>query len=341
MPSSLAKLYFEQISLPGGTARAADVLHYPYWAAPLRSALPTVVTVHDLIPLLLKPYRGSLLARAYTALVTAAARRATMLIVDSVSSQKDVIAHLRVPPERIRVIYLAASKAFQPASHAGVPAAVCQKYGLDAPFVFYVGGLDRRKNVQRLIAAYAKASPSLPCGHLLAIAGDVHRRGALFPDLPVVAHDLGIGHAVRFLGVVPDDDLPALYQAASAVAFPSSYEGFGLSPLEALACAAPVLCSDATSLPEVVGDAAVILDPHDEQAWAAALVRVLNDDGLRAELRRRGPRQAARFSWRATAEETAAVYYEAVARSQGTQGARSARSHAFQSPGCRGLSKEG
>lgn len=339
--SALAKLCFEQIGLPRAAGCVADVLHYPYWAAPLYSALPTVVTVHDLIPLLLEPYRGSPLARAYTALVTAAARRATMLIVDSAASRRDVLAHFRVPAGRVRVIHLAAGKRFQPADDAGKAVAVRQKYHLDAPFVFYVGGVDRRKNVPRLIAAFAEARSSLPRVHLLAIAGDVGRRGALFADLPAVARALGVGDLVRFLGVVPDDDLPALYQAAAAFAFPSSYEGFGLPPLEALACAAPVLCSSASSLPEVVGDAALILDPDDEQAWAAALVRVLGDEGLRAQLCRRGPRQAARFTWKRVAEETAAVYHEAAERWQASRGAHSARSHAFQSPGCRGLSEEG
>jgi glycosyltransferase involved in cell wall biosynthesis len=301
------KLYLEQLGAPLAARRERlDLLHYPYFAAPAYSPAPVVVTVHDLIPLLLPHYRGSALARAYTALAAVTTRRARTIICDSACSQRDVLRLLGVPAERTRVVYLAAAPEMRPASEAEMEA-VRQRFGLGERFVFYVGGLDRRKNLAVLLRAFARLLADHPDAEL-AIAGRQVSRGALFPDWQGYAGRLGIAGRVRFLGRVSEEEKAALYSASRAFAFPSLYEGFGLPPLEAMACGSPVLCADTSSLPEVVGEAGLLLPAGDDAAWAEALHRVWEDAELRAELRERGLARAAQFSWQKTAEETREVY---------------------------------
>jgi glycosyltransferase involved in cell wall biosynthesis len=186
---------------------------------------------------------------------------------------------------------------------------VRQSYSLDRPFVFYVGGLEWRKNVPALIHAFAE----VPEPWRLAIAGEpFHGRGRLFPNLIAEAREAGIVERVRFLGYVPAGDLPALHSLAGLFVYPALYEGFGLGPLEAMACGAPVLCSDRTSLPEVVGDAAELFDPTDPDDLPERLVELLRDEGARRALARQGLAHARTFSWRRTARETYAVYRDAL-----------------------------
>ncbi|MHB1416164.1 MAG: glycosyltransferase family 4 protein [Chloroflexota bacterium] len=288
------KVFQEQVGVPlAALSGRLDVVHYPYFAAPLVSPARTVVTVHDVIPLVLPGYRGSPLVRVYMALAATAARRAAAIICDSRHSQADAVRTLGVPAARTRVIYLAP--------------AVRRRYGLGERFFFYVGGLDRRKNLGVLLRAFAEVAAKHPEAQL-AIAGQAASTSPLFPDWRGMAAALGLGDQVRFLGHVSEADKALLYGAALAFAFPSLYEGFGLPPLEAMACGTPVLCADASSLPEVVGEAAILLPPADARAWGEALRRVWEDGELREELREKGLAQAAAFSWERTVRETVEVY---------------------------------
>ena len=217
---NLAKLWFEQAAAPRAAAEGgADLLHYPYFAAPLRRPARLVVTVHDLIPLVLPQYRGSPLVRAYMQLQAATTRRAALILTDSNASRHDVVRMLDVPRQRVRVIPLAVDPAWRPAS-AEAAEAVRAKYRLPARFVIYMGGLDVRKNVERLILAYARARASHGVGEPLAISGDPDRRGALFPPLRPLVEQLGLERHVRFLGYVDTGDMPALYSAAALAATP-------------------------------------------------------------------------------------------------------------------------
>lgn len=307
---NLGKVWVEQVSLPRACrAGGVDLLHVPYFGSPLRPSCPTVVTVHDLISLVLPHYRRSLLVKAYAATVSAAARKARVIIADSEFTKKDIVRLLDIPEERIVVVPLACEARFRPVEDSEHLLRLRQKYGLADRFALYIGGLDWRKNVPMLVRAFAASD----AGCQLAIAGEPYAgRGSLFPNLAEIARRCGVEERVRFLGLVPEEDKPALYSLATVFVFPSVYEGFGLTPLEAMACGAPVLCSDATSLPEVVGDAAVLFDPNDEKALAEALTCILSDDKRRGELRRRGLEQASRFSWRRTAEETLEAYKAAL-----------------------------
>jgi glycosyltransferase involved in cell wall biosynthesis len=309
---NLAKLWFEQRGAPVAAQRlGADLLHYPYFAAPASTPLPLVVTIHDLIPLVLPQYRGSGTVRAYMQLQAATARRAALILTDSNASRHDVVRVLGIPRQRVRVIHLAVDSHWRPVGEDAA-AAVRAKHRLPERFILYMGGLDVRKNVERLILAYARARASHGVSEPLAITGNPDRRGTIFPPLRPLVEQLGIERQVRFLGYVADEDQPALYSACTLAVYPSRYEGFGLPVLEAMACGAPVVCSNASSIPEVAGDAALTFDPDDELAFAEALARGLQDDPLRDELTEKGLARAASFTWEKTAAATLQAYRDVL-----------------------------
>lgn len=336
---SVRKLYTEQVGFPRFCrAHKAEIAHVPHFAPPLANVCPTVVTIHDVITSIFPEYAVSIPARAYGRLVAFSARLADAIIADSLHSRRDIVRRLGVPEERISVVYLAADPRFRPASRPTDLAGVRARYGLPERFIYYIGGLNRHKNLGALLHAYATLSGTvdgLPC---LAIAGRAQSaNSAVFPDprekarvlrLPVSEVDVeaaapaGSGQ-VRFLGFVPEEDKPLLYAAAELFVFPSLYEGFGLPPLEAMACGTPVISSNAASLPEIVGNGGLMVDPVDPAVLAEAMRAVLSDANLRASLSARGIAQAARFSWAQTAEQTVAVYEHVLAagrrRAKGTR----------------------
>ncbi len=334
---NLSKVWFEQVTFPRACRRLeADLAHVPHWGSPLRPTVPTVVTIHDVIPLLLPPYRGTLLVRLYTRLVAAAARRAAGVITVSHASQRDISTHLGLPAERVWVTYEAAPASMRSVNPAQVEA-VRRKYSLPERFLLYLGGFDVRKNVAGLLAAFAKVLEGIPstasvpcwapdqqppgagqrsgnrleqeCCPALVIAGRLPQRdGDFTPDPRRIARELGIESCVHFTGWVDEADKPALYAAAVTLVFPSHYEGFGLPVLEALACGVPVITSDVSSLPEIVGQAGLLVSPDDEAELAAAMEQIWHDVALRERLRGEALAQAARFSWQQTAQATAEVY---------------------------------
>jgi glycosyltransferase involved in cell wall biosynthesis len=267
--ANLAKLWFEQVTFPWACRRLrADVAFVPYWGSPWWQPCPVVVTVHDLIPLLLPLYRGGMHQRAYTALVSRTARRAAAVLTDSEASQRDIVAHLGIPAERVHAIYLAADPRYRPVTDRDELTRIRVKYGLpDGPFLLYLGGFDARKNVGRMIEAYARmrsgdrrqetgvrSQPVLspgpcpltpdPCPlPALVIAGKLPTSNTAFsPDPRPVAARLGVGDCVHCIGWVDEADKPALYSLALGTIFVSEYEGFGLPVLEAMACEKSTEC---------------------------------------------------------------------------------------------------
>jgi len=305
---NLGKVWFEQVYFPRVCRRwGADLAHVPYWGSPLRPPVPTVVTVHDLIPLLLPAYRGGPLVRLYTRLAAAAARRATAVLTDSLASKHDIETHLELPPQRVHCVYLAPGGLFSP-EPAPDDRAIRQSYGLPARYILYLAGHDVRKNVAGLVEAFATVAEA-DDDVTLVIGGRLpEREDPLFFDPRPLVSALGLAEEVRFVGWVDEAHKPALYRGAACAVFPSRYEGFGLPVLEALACGTPLVASNSSSLPELLGDAGFAIDPDDVQSLAGAMLACLVDDDLAAELRRRGPEQAARFSWARTAQATADVY---------------------------------
>ncbi len=312
--SNFRKVLFEQDNVPrAARAWQADVLHVPYWAPPLRSPVPIVVTIHDIIPLLLKEYRGSPLVSAYTGLVSAAARGSTLILTDSDASRADIIARLNVPPDRVRTIYLAADPRFTARVNPIDYAALRKNHDLPEDYVLYLGGFDARKNIEAALQVYTWAQDVLGEAFPLVIAGALpDRHDAFFHDPRVIAQQIDVESVVRFIGPVAEEDKVALYQQARAFLYPSIYEGFGLPALEALTCGVPVVGSNAASIPEIVGDAGMLVDPHDARAMAGALIAVCTEDQLHDELSERALAQAARFSWEKCARETVQAYEAAM-----------------------------
>jgi glycosyltransferase involved in cell wall biosynthesis len=311
-----AKLWFEQVGAPLAALRlGADVLHVPYFAPPLVSPVPVVVSILDIIPLLLPEYRGRAAVRAYMRLVASAARRARQILAISEATRADLVGHLGLAPERILVSPLAPGPQYRPFDPGQARTEVAARLGLCEPYIYYVGGLDARKNVATLVRAFARLRRHGGPRVALVIAGrPLGHDPLLFPDLERVIAEEGVAAEVRRVDAPPELN-PALYAAAEVFAFPSRYEGFGLGPLEAMACDTPVITSNASSLPEVAGDAAICVAPGDVSAWAEALWRVLADERLRAELRRRGLRRAAQFTYDDTAQITLRAYERAASSS--------------------------
>jgi glycosyltransferase involved in cell wall biosynthesis len=309
-----AKLWFEQITFPRiCRALELDLAHVPYFASPLLPPLPTIATIHDLIPIVLPAYRGGPLVRLYTSLVAAAARRAQLILTDSESSRRDILARLGIPAERVRVVYLAAGAEYQPVADQARLEMTRSKYRLPERFILYLGGFDRRKNVHGLLQAYKSASGFLGQEYPLVLAGRLPtKESALFPNLKRAIAESGMEESVVPTGWVTEEDKPALYTLASLFVYPSFYEGFGLPVLEAMACGTPVVVSRAASLPEIAGEAGLLVDPEEVTQMAQAIISVLSDETLRLELREKGLAQAQRFSWQKTAQQTLAAYQEVL-----------------------------
>ncbi|HET7088428.1 MAG TPA: glycosyltransferase family 1 protein [Anaerolineae bacterium] len=308
--SDFRKLLFEQSIIPrAARALRADLIHVPYWAPPLRASVPIVVTIHDVIPLVLKEYRGGPLGRLYTGLVTAAARGAALTLTDSEASKRDILQHLGVSESRVRTIYLAADPKFTPRRDPVDHAAVRRKYDLPDNYVLYLSGFDPRKNVEAALQVYTWGQDAIGHSHPLVVAGRLPEGGdGFFTDPREIVKRIEIEDVVQFIGEVDEEDKVALYQGASAFLYPSRREGFGLPALEALACGVPVIGSEASSIPEIVGDAGMLVSPDDARAMAGALIAVVTEPPLREALSERALKQAARFSWDKTARETVEAY---------------------------------
>ncbi|MFN3706137.1 MAG: glycosyltransferase family 4 protein [Thermoflexales bacterium] len=308
-----SKLYFEQVQFPSEAARmGADLAFVPYWAPPLASRVPVVVTVHDVIPLALPAYRGGLLQRAYTSLVRAASANARAVITDSEFSRRDVLRYLPVEERCVSVVPLAAGAEYHPLVAEAERQRVRQRYNLPDNYVLYLSGFDARKNIETLLQVYVWCGESI--GEEFALVVNATE------DTPVVANNgqrmtlgammdaLEVREYVRCIGPVAEADKPALYAGARAFLFPSTYEGFGLPVLEAMACGVPVVGSNAASVAEVVGNAGMLVDPLDARSMAGALIAVCIEDDLHQVLRQRALLRAAQFSWQAAAMATLAVF---------------------------------
>lgn len=312
---NLAKVWFEQVAF-GQVCRKlrVDLAHVPYFAAPLRAPTGLVVTVHDLIPLLLPAYRGSRSVQTYMRVAAAGAKRATRIIADSEHSRQDIIKQLGIPQVRIAVTHLAAAPEYGPRDAATI-AEARNRFHLHRPYVYYIGGFDVRKNVEMVVRAYAAATQGWGERPQLVIAGRAPGTDlALFPDINATILEAEAASDVALLGPVSGDDNAALMSGCAAFVFPSRYEGFGLPPLEAMQCGAPVIASSTTSVGEVVGDGGMQVDPDDLDGWTSALRQVLTDETLANDLRRRGLERARQFSWEQTTEKTLEVYDQTMTR---------------------------
>jgi glycosyltransferase involved in cell wall biosynthesis len=284
--------------------RPPDVLFVPAHVLPLVHPTPSVVTVHDL-GFLHYPEAHPPAQRAYLRWSTGfSARGATRVLADSQATARDLAAHYRIPPDKISVVYPGRDEALVRVDDPARLAAVRAKYDLPQAYLLHVGTLQPRKNLMRLVDAFNKLLDNSKLEIGLVLAG---RKGWLYEPIFQRVEALGLAGRVRFVDYVEAEDMAALYSGARAFVFPSLYEGFGFPVLEAMACGTPVICSNTSSLPEVAGEAALLVNPAEVGELAGAMRRVLSDDALRADLVRRGFEQAGKFSWERAARETLAV----------------------------------
>jgi glycosyltransferase involved in cell wall biosynthesis len=304
------RILWEQLSQPAALYRdRVDLIHAPAYVGPLAAGCPIVVTVHDLsfyrYPQLF-PAGNRIYLQRMTALTM---RRAARVIVDSESTGQDVQEILGVNPAKIAVVYPGASPAMQRVKDPCRIEALRRRYDLPERFVLCVGTLEPRKNIGFLLETWAAFAGRHALPHHLVIVGG---KGWFYEELEARAQTLGLSGRVHFAGYAPDEDLPTWYSAADLFVYPSLYEGFGFPPLEAMACGTPVLTSDRSSLPEVVGEGGMSLAPDDPVEWANLIAQVLSSDETRTAMTTAGLVQAARFTWPATARETAAIYREVL-----------------------------
>jgi glycosyltransferase involved in cell wall biosynthesis len=293
---------------------ALDLFHSPDFTLPPVRRARTVLTVHDLsfmrVPQCSDPRLRSYLLQA----VPTSVRRADVVLADSECTRADVIELLGVDPAHVEVIYPGVEPRFRPVQDTHTLDAVRSRYRLPARFVLGLGTLQPRKNFERLIEACAQLKEEARSGMRLVIGGGT---GWMYEGIFGRVEELGVQGAVCFPGYVADEDLPALYTLADLFVFPSLYEGFGLPPLEAMACGTPVVTSHASSLPEVVGDAALMVDPLDVAALSEAIQRVLSDTDLRHRMIRQGQEQARRFTWPRAAQKLLGLYERIVSSRYG------------------------
>lgn len=281
-----------------------DVLHSPDFIPPAGARCPTVITVHDLAFLLYPRFLTRESARYYGQ-VDEAARTAAHIIAVSESTKRDTVRLLGVPEEKITVIYEAAHPIFSPVSNEEALARARARYDLPEDFILFVSTIEPRKNIPTLLRAFRRLRDNYKSNATLVIAG---HRGWLVEEVDAVIEELKLGNTVRCLGGVANEELVFLYNAAKLFVLPSFYEGFGLPPLEAMACGTPVIVSDTSSLPEVVGDAGWLVHPEDVEGLTVAMYRILSDENLRHEMRTKGLKRAATFSWDRAARQTIQVY---------------------------------
>ena len=304
----------EQIMLPARlVALNVSLLHEPHYVLPPLVPCRAVVTIHDCIHLMFPQYLPNRLAYGYArASLWAAARRAERVFTVSETSKADILRYCDVEAERIIVVYNAIDDRFATPPEPEAIERVRERYQLHGPFALYVGNIKPHKNLERLIDAFDLVRRGGFERLELLIIGDQISK---YPRLRRAVDKHKLHKHVRFLGFVADDTLAALYRLATVFVFPSLYEGFGLPPLEAMASGTPVVTSNRSSLPEVVGDAAVLVDPYSAASIADGIQQVLSDADLRRSLAARGLARAREFSWDASIRRVHEVYMDVAAQS--------------------------
>lgn len=299
----------EQVSIPATLARVrAAVFHAPHYVVSPLTRCPYVVTIHDCIHLRFPQYLPNRLAPVYArAAMRSAAVRAARVLTVSNASKDDILHYLGIPAGKVEVVYNALDSRLATPPTTDDLALVRERFLLTSPFILYAGNIKPHKNIERLIEAYAILRRLGVMGVKLLIIGDQISK---YPKLRRLVHRFQLHQHVRFLGFVPDATLAALYRLASVFVFPSLYEGFGLPPLEAMAAGVPVVTSNVSSLPEVVGDAALLIDPASPDSIAQAIARVLGEPGLRADLIARGHERVKAFSWDRSVTRIRQIYDE-------------------------------
>ena len=303
----------EQLRIPLDLRREkVDLFHAPHYVLPPLTPCKSVVTIHDCIHLRFPQYLPNRLAYGYARTsLWIATHRASRVMTVSEASKRDILRYFRIPQAKVDVIYNAIDERYGEPPSADEISRVQERYQLNAPYVLYAGNIKPHKNLERLIEAFhaLRQDPDLAHVKLLIIGDEISK----YATLRRAVHKYKLHKHVRFFGFVQDKTLAVLYRLARVFVFPSLYEGFGLPPLEAMASGTPVITSDVSSLPEVVGDAALLIDPLDPAAIAEAMRRVLMDSDLHEDLRQKGFKRVREFSWDRSIRRVREIYGEVLA----------------------------
>ncbi|MCX6809698.1 MAG: glycosyltransferase family 1 protein [Candidatus Berkelbacteria bacterium] len=309
--STPQRFIWDQFQFPAKAKKAqVELLHQPCFSAPIFYKNPVVVTIHDIISLIFPETIPFASRMFYSRWMPLSYRKAQKIIASSQSTKNDLMRMLAIPEEKITVISLAVDSKFANETSKDEVRQVKQKYNLRGDYLLHVGTLEPRKNLDFLIDVFARTISDKKNENLsLVITG---KKGWYFEGLFEKVKNLGLENKVIFTGYVDEKDKPAIYKGAKIFTFPSLYEGFGLPPLEAVASQIPVISSSTSSMPEVLGDAGILLSPHDPKAWVSAISKVNSDSDLRQKMIEKNKEQLKKFSWEKTARSTIAVYTQAI-----------------------------
>ena len=305
------RLVWEQIRFPVLIrGEELDLLHSPHYTMPLSKPVKEIVTFHDLIFLIYPELHTRAKRVFFPWMMRRSARKADLIITDSDSTKRDAAKLLGVDLKKMVTVPLGYQEIFKPIHDKHVLQSIKKQYKVPDKFILYVGAIEPRKNVPLLLRVYKRiVEQGYP--HHLVIPG---KMGWMVKQVIPLIKELGIEESVNLMGYVPYVDLPAIYNLADLFVYPSVYEGFGLPPLEAMACGTPVITSNISSMPEVVGDAAILVPPNDEDALYESIIHLLADSDYRKELRTKGLKRATQFTWKHTAQKTLALYQEVLSR---------------------------
>ena len=305
--------FWEEVHIPMSVEQEKiDLFHVPQngIGLPTKKGCLNVVTIHDLIPYIYPETVGKGYLKIFLSEMPRIIEQSDLIITVSEHSKRDIQRIFQVPEERIAVTYEAPESVYRPIDKGEARSFVEKTYGIDSRYVLYIGGFSPRKNVRGLINAFYELQNSIPKDVKLVLVGKEARD---FDETSMLVEAMRLQDRVVFTGFAPVLELPYLYAGADLFVYPSFYEGFGLPPLEAMACGTPVITANNSSIPEVTGDAAVLINPHDMYDLAGAMEKVLNNPELGEGMRAAGMKQAANFTWRKCAEETLAAYQKLYA----------------------------
>jgi glycosyltransferase involved in cell wall biosynthesis len=303
------RLIWEQAAFPGLVRRhKVDLLHSLHYTRPLKLPCKSVVTFHDMTFLLFPQFHTRAKRLFFPLAIRYSAASADAIIADSENTRQDAIRLLGISPQKIFGVPLGVDERFRPFTDPFILSQVKEKYTLPDHFILYVGLVEPRKNLSLLVESYKNLiSEGIP--HPLVIVG---RLGWMYQSVLKEIERLGLKDRVHFTGYIPFQDLPMVYNLADIFVYPTVYEGFGLPPLEAMACGTPVITTAVSSIPEHVGDAGILVPPNDARAITRAMAAVLSDAALKEKLIERGPKQASYFTWERTARKTLQVYQKLI-----------------------------
>lgn len=306
------RIAWEQTCLPYLLLKnRIDLLHSPGYVSPLLSSVPSVVTIPDVIALLFPRLCRRSNYLYYKMLLPPAAKKARRIITLSQNSKRDIVNNLNVPSEKVDVVAMGVHRSFNRIDDAAKLEGIRAKYAVGDRMILFVGNLEPKKNIERIIEAFHVLKRDRGIEHKLVIAG---KKGWKYSGIFDAVDKLQLSGDVRFLGYVPREDLPPLYNTADVFVFPSLYEGFGIPPLEAMACGTPVVTSNVSALPEVVGDAAIFVDPGNVGEIAEGIFRVISDGDLRKGLAAKGLKRAKLYSWEKVIDKTRKIYKDTLSR---------------------------